>query len=116
MKYTWDDGIGMSEFKRLWQAYEGTPAEKALDAYNIWNKDSNDYVLPPTTKTAEEGQEYSATYGDIQTYANETIPQFITGAKPISEFDAFVEQIKSMNIDRCIEIQQAALDRYNTRG
>ncbi|MGI6577803.1 MAG: hypothetical protein ACOX1Q_07245 [Eubacteriales bacterium] len=115
MNYTWDDGIGMSDFKRLWQAYEGTAAEAALEAYNVWNKDSNDYVLPPTTKTAEEGQEYSSIYGDIQTYANETIPQFITGAKPLSEFDAFVDQIKSMNIDRCIEIQQAALDRYNAR-
>lgn len=115
MNFSWDDGIGMSEFKRLWQAYQGTAAEAALDAYNIWNKDSNDYMLPPITKTAEEGQEYSATYGDIQTYANETIPLFIMGTKPLSEFDAFVAQIKSMNIDRCIEIQQAALDRYNAR-
>jgi putative aldouronate transport system substrate-binding protein len=46
---------------------------------------------------------------------SETIPQFITGQKPMTEYDAFVEQLKSMNIDRCIEIQQAALDRYIAR-
>lgn len=115
MKYAWDDGIGMGQFKRLWQAYEGTPAEAALEAYNTWNKDSNDYLLPQITRTAEEGEEYSALYGDIKTYATETIPQFITGAKPLSEFDAFIAQIKSMNIDRCIEINQAALDRYLAR-
>lgn len=113
--YTWFDGVGMGDFKRLWQGFEGTPAEEALDAYNVWNKDSNDYMLPVLTMTAEEGQEYSSTYSDIQTYAYETIPQFIIGSKPISEFDDFVNRIKSMNIDRCIEIQQNALDRYNAR-
>ncbi|NLM61731.1 MAG: extracellular solute-binding protein [Clostridiales bacterium] len=115
-KYTWFDGVGMGDFKRLWQGFIGTPAEKALDAYNVWNKDKNDYMLPiALTMTAEEGQEYSVTYGDIQTYVYETIPQFIIGSKPISEFDDFVNQIKAMGIDRCIELQQNALDRYNAR-
>jgi putative aldouronate transport system substrate-binding protein len=43
------------------------------------------------------------------------IPQFITGQKSLSEYDAFVEQIKSMDIARCIEIHQDALDRYLNR-
>jgi putative aldouronate transport system substrate-binding protein len=115
MKYAWDDGIGMNDFKRLWQTFEGSAQEGALNAYNVWNQDSNANMLPPITRTAEEGQEYSAIYNDIQTYAHEAIPMFIIGTKPLSEFDAFVAQIKSMNIDRCIEIQQAALDRYMAR-
>lgn len=115
-KYTWFDGVGMGDFKRLWQGFLGTSAEKALDAYNVWNKDSNDYMLPVAlTMTAEEGQEYSTTYGDILTFVYETIPQFIIGSKPISEFDDFVNQIKSMGIERCIELQQNALDRYIAR-
>jgi hypothetical protein len=115
-KYTWFDGVGMGDFKRLWQGFIGTPAEAALDAYNVWNKDSNDYMLPAAlTMTAEEGQEYSTTYGDIRTYVYEMIPQFIIGSKPISDFDSFVNQVKSMGIDRCIGIQQNALDRYNAR-
>jgi putative aldouronate transport system substrate-binding protein len=116
MKYAWDDGIGMVDFTRHWQSYEGLPNEGALEAYNVWNKDSNDYVLPQITRTSEEGERYSAGYSDIQTFANETIPQFIMGTKPLSEFDAFVDQIKSMGIDEIIEIQQNALDRYNARG
>ena len=31
------------------------------------------------------------------------------------EYEEFVEQLRSYNIDRCIELQQAALDRYNAR-
>ena len=116
MKYAWDDGIGMVDFTRHWQNYQGKPNEGALEAYNIWNKDQNDYVLPQITRTAEEGERYSSIYSDIQTYANETIPQFIMGTKPLSEFDDFVAQIKSMGIEDVIAIQQAALDRYNARG
>ena len=26
------------DFKRLWQGFEGTPAEAALDAYDVWNR------------------------------------------------------------------------------
>lgn len=114
--YTWFDGIGMSDFKRLWQGYTGTAAEPALDAYNVWNEAKDDYMIPTTTKTAEEGDEFATTYGDIQTFAIENIPKFINGSRPLSEFDAFVNQIKSMDIDRCIEIEQGALTRYIERG
>jgi putative aldouronate transport system substrate-binding protein len=71
--------------------------------------------MPPVTLTSDEGTEYANIYGDISTMLSETIPQFITGQKPMSEYDAFVEQLKSMNIERCIVIQQAALDRYLAR-
>ena len=30
-------------------------------------------------------------------------------------FDEFRAQLKSMNIDRAIELKQAAVDRYNAR-
>jgi putative aldouronate transport system substrate-binding protein len=113
--YTWFDGVGMGDFKRLWQGFEGTPAEAALDAYDVWNKDTNEYMLPVLTLTADEGQEYSTTYSDIETYAFETIPQFIMGTRSLSEFESFVDQIKSMGIERCIDIQQAAYDRYLAR-
>lgn len=115
MKYAWDDGIGMNDFKRLWQRYIGTDGEGALKAYDVWNEDTNLNMLPKITRTAEEGEQYSSIYNDIKTYAHENIPNFITGVKPLSDFDAFVTQIKSMKIDTCIDIQQAALDRYMGR-
>jgi putative aldouronate transport system substrate-binding protein len=37
------------------------------------------------------------------------------GLKPLSDFDSFVNQLKTMNIERAIEIQQTALDRFNAR-
>lgn len=93
-----------------------TMSDKAKGAGSIWDKNwDNKQSLPDITISSEESSEYSTIYNDISTLIQESSAQFITGQKPLSEFDAFVDQIKSMNIDRCIEIQQTALERYNNR-
>ncbi len=86
--------------------------DKAAPA--IWREGVDDeYVIPSgVSLTAEENTEAVSIYSDIETLCMESIAAFITGDKPLSEFDAFVESIKSMNIDGYLEIQQAAYDRY----
>ena len=93
--------------------YEG---QDALKAYDEFDKDKFDLMLPPCmTMTDAENAEYVTLYTDIQTLARENTVKFITGEKSLDEYEAFVEQLRSYNIDRCIELQQAALDRYNAR-
>jgi len=92
-------------------------SEAVLSAYDIWNGSSTgDWVLPTgVTLTSEEAEDYSSIYNNIQTYVNEMILRFITGTAPMSEWDAFVDEIYAMGIEDCIAYQQTALDRYNTR-
>ena len=72
-----------------------------------------EYMMPvAATMTAAESTEYSDIYSDIETYMDENISKFVTGDKPLEEFESFVATLKSMNIDRCVELQQAAYDRY----
>ncbi|MNI22949.1 hypothetical protein D3C73_765140 [compost metagenome] len=52
---------------------------------------------------------------DITTYRDEMFIKFVIGAEPVENFDKFVEQINKFNLKRAIEIQQAAVDRYNAR-
>lgn len=99
-----------------WTREKQMVSEEEWAAYDIWgNSASGDWVMPPVTMTSEEGSEYATIFGDIDTLITETIPLFITGAKPMTEYGQFIDQLKSMNIDRCIDIQQAALDRYMNR-
>lgn len=87
-----------------------------LEKYRIvWDNQPADYVLPPITLTAEEGAEYAKIMSDVEAYRNEMILKFIMGQEPLDKFDEYVNNIKSMNIDRVIEIYTAALDRYNKR-
>lgn len=99
-----------------WTREEVAFTEEELEAYDIWcDSASGDWVMPPVSLTSDEGAEHTQLYSDIQTLIDETIPQFILGTKSLSEFDSFVEQIKTMGIDTCIELHQNALDRYLKR-
>jgi len=98
-----------------WECENITVSEEELAAYDIWGQADGAWVMPPVTLTSEEGSEYSKLYGDIETFVTESIPKFITGTKPMSEWDSYVAQINKLGIDRCIEIYQNALNRYNAR-
>ena len=85
-------------------------------APEIWAEGVDDaYVIPTTVTqslTAEENSEAVNIYSDIETLCMESIAKFITGDKSLDEYDAFVEQIQSMNIQGYLDIYQAAYDRY----
>ena len=52
---------------------------------------------------------------EVNTYRDEMVVRFITGQEPLSNFGDFQARLKQMGIERAIEIQQAALARYNAR-
>ncbi len=90
--------------------------EEVIEQQDVWMASgTGDWNLSGVSLTTEEGNEYSAIFGDIQTFMDESIVAFIVGNKPLSEWDSYVQQIKDMNIDRCVEIYQQALDRYEAR-
>lgn len=89
---------------------------KVLEAYDTWTASSTgDWVMPPTTMTASEAEDYSSVYGNIETYVDEMVLRFIVGDQSMNEWDSFVDTIESMGIQSCIDFKQAALDRYNAR-
>jgi putative aldouronate transport system substrate-binding protein len=52
---------------------------------------------------------------EINTYQNEMELKFILGTESLSNWSTYVSTIKRMGIDRAVEIQNAALARYNAR-
>ena len=69
-------------------------------------------VIPSTvTLSADENTRAANIYSDIETICLEAIAKFITGEKPLDEFDSFVESIRSAGIDDYLAIQQGAYDR-----
>ena len=94
-------------------AYEMQP--EVWQCIDEWGKNGHDWFMPLITPTAEESADLARIMTDIETYRTEMTYKFITGQESLDNFDAFVEQIKSQGIDDAIEIQQAALDRYNAR-
>ena len=89
--------------------------EDQINAIEVWNN-CNDglYNLPRAgiNMSVDESNEYYSLYPDIETYMDENIVKFIVGDKSLDEFDAYVDTLTSMGIDRCVELEQAAYDRY----
>ena len=93
--------------------YEGNTA---MEAYSYWDKAHFDLMLPPCMTLSEDEQNaFNSVYTSIQTLVQENTIKFITGQKPMEEYDAFVADLHTYGIDDCIKYQQAALDRYNAR-
>jgi len=89
--------------------------EAVFEARKVWASSDGLYDLPPVTTTAEEENEFAQIMGDIETFVDEMTVKFIIGDEPLKNYNAYIERIKSMGIDRAIEIQQGALERYYER-
>ncbi len=50
---------------------------------------------------------------DLIAYVEENLVNFVTGERDLAEFDAYVEELKKMDLEGCLAIYQAAFDRWN---
>ena len=93
------------------------PAKDQL-SYDVWSSTGEDWVMPASLAlTAEESRESAKIYADIETYFNECTAKFIIGTLDVNgdDWDTYVKNIQGMNIERCVEIRQDALNRYLAR-
>ena len=109
--YARGDGVGLVPWDRWDQAYE----EDKRSCIFVWDADETSLALPQVTMTEEEGNEYNPIFAQIQTLVQEKTVAYIMGTESMDTYDDFLSSLQSLNIERCIEIQQAAFDRYNAR-
>lgn len=63
--------------------------------------------------TEEEASEYQKIMATIDPYVDEMIQKWVLGAGNFeAEYEAFIEELKSRGIDRAIEINQDAFERF----
>lgn len=71
------------------------------------------YVYPNVKYTAEELETRSTLYTDVYNYLVTAKIQFITGETDIDAgWDAYLAELNKMGLERLLEIEQAAYDRY----
>lgn len=100
--------------KRYAEQFFTMPTQR--EAVDIWKKtDADKYSLPPLTPTPEESSEYAKIMNDINTLVDEMTLKIILGNEPVSQYESYIAKMKSLNLDRAIAIQKAALERYNKR-
>ncbi len=86
------------------------------DALEKWaDNDDLEHRMPQITMTKEESTEYNRIMGDITTFCNENTVKYIIGSQSIDDMDSYYKSLKDMGIERAIEIQQTAYDRFMKR-
>lgn len=95
-------------------SHYGTETELAL-AEEIIEHNAPYYHVgwsPNIRYTEAEAEELSLITADLLPYAGQMVAKFIIGDEPIDQFDSFVEGCRSRGLDRYVEINQTAYDRY----
>lgn len=119
--------LALAQYTRAWQngpfvqekgyqlQYSDLPQQQA--ALTRWTtSDAARYQMPPVTVAEEDASEYSRLSGDISTYVSEMLIQYVTGLKSLDTFESeYLATLESMNVERMIELQQQALDAFNSR-
>lgn len=85
---------------------------------DVWDTRADaDYRTPDgMSMTDEENAEYNNIYPDIQTMVQENLLKFLTGDRPMSEWDSFTDKLWELGMQDCIDLKQSAYDRYLTRS
>jgi putative aldouronate transport system substrate-binding protein len=100
--------------KRYIMQYLVLPQQQA--ALPIWTKtDVDKYKIPQVTPTPEEASELAQIMNDVNTLIDEMTLKIILGNESVDAYEGYLNKLATFRIDRAIEIQQGALDRYNKR-
>jgi len=125
------DGMTMAQaFAQYTRAQNGGPYVQSKEYFEqnssrpqqqqavaTWsNSTALDYIMPPLIMSADDSSEFSAIMGDITTYVSEMFIAYVTGEKSLDTFESeYLAQLKTMGIERAIELEQKALDEFNSR-
>lgn len=71
-----------------------------------------DKKIPPLQFLPKENDIILPIMADVTTFVDENINAFIMGRRSLTEYDAFIAQLKNMKFDRVLEQYQKAYDRF----
>lgn len=87
------------------------------EAWDIWSASADNANLLPgsMTLTIEESREHASIMTSVETYTDEMFYKYVTGLESLDTFDKYLAEIRSMDIDVAVALQQAAYSRYLKR-
>ena len=90
-------------------------SEGALNVRLQWKDDpdmDSTLQLPPFQLDADQQQRLGEIMTQVNTYCDEMVLKFITGAESLDNFDKYVAAIKSLGIEEALQLKQEGYDNY----
>lgn len=86
------------------------------DCPSVWEvPNAGKHTVPNITPTQEESKELATITNELNTYVDEMTLKFIFGTESFDKWDHYIQTLKDMRLDRALEIENAALARYEAR-
>ncbi|GIN70861.1 ABC transporter substrate-binding protein [Bacillus sp. J14TS2] len=98
--------------EEYFQGSQGT--DMSLDAADRLEPHLIEEVWPAFIFTDEEQKVMDTSGADIEKYVNEMRDRFIVGESSFSEWDKYIETIEKMGLEKYMETQQKAYERYKS--
>ena len=99
--------------------YPQTIVEQSCkDAIEIWSNVKGggfDHKWPNVSYTSDEAAEMARYSTNLKTAADEWALNFVIGTTGFDQWDAYIAELESLGAKEALEINQAALVRYNAR-
>ena len=108
-------GPFVQDERYLEQYYTRDEQKAALEAWHSNTAEAKKTVYPTMSHTMEENAELSTIQSELQKCRDENTAAFISGIRPISEYEDFLAELNNLKLARALEIENAALARYNNQ-
>ncbi len=100
--------------RRYMEQYANLPQQK--EALENWMYiDMKDHLMPNVSLTSEQQTEIATLVENLNTYKDEMQAKFIMGVEPLSKFDDFRNELKSRGLEKYLQYEQEAYERYMAR-
>jgi putative aldouronate transport system substrate-binding protein len=106
-------GPFVQDVRYIDQYMNSKEGKEALDT--IYAPTALKHKVPIISLTPAENQELARIMNEVNTYITEMTTKFILGTESLNSYDTFIATVRRMGIGRAIEIENAALTRYNKR-
>lgn len=73
--------------------------------------DAHPQLLPTLAYTADEAEMISNIVTDVTSYVSSSLAEFVTGNRPLSDWDNYVEELNNMGLQQLLDTAQIAYDR-----
>lgn len=86
------------------------------EALKVWaDNDADQTQMPRIILTSEESDKIARIKSDLDTYTSESFMSFIMGTMSLDDYDAYLNQLKTIGVDEYVKVYQDAYDRYQAR-
>ncbi len=113
--YHWGDNVGRNDaIANLITSTPGNSQQRQIGYMENIIPYMNDTVVSYKHLKFTDDEQYTMgnTYGEIQAYVEQATAEFISGARDLADWDAYVKQVESMGIAEATATVQASYDRF----